>query len=250
MDNIMNLLEDNSVTNDTIEHAIAEKSLEIIDMLENNEISLRDAEKRLFNGDVSWAVEDRGCSNLCRVIIVYGMQIEDFLEPPEGFLDDDEVEEWQKKAVPEYYEDIRLICRMILDKESLLRQYPTIPSEKYAEMIKFFKETDMLSFISNPELSVDTIERGILEANLACLHLLEAGQITLEKAMEKLYGEEIWLKLSSALESRGCGKEYDKIIFIGTYLQSFAEYNPDDMQDGYDRIKLYIYKLFFDADAC
>jgi Fe-S cluster assembly iron-binding protein IscA len=242
----MNLLEDNSIANETIEHAIAEEGLEIINMLEKDEISLRDAEKRLFNGRyVRQAVEDRGCSNLCRVLIVYGMQIEDFLEPPEGFLRDDEVEEWQKKNVPEYYEDIRLICRMMLDKESLLRQYPIIPEEKYAEMIKFFKETDILSFISNPELSVDTIERGTLEANLAVLHLLEAAQITLEEAMEKLYNKDIRL----ALKSRGCRKACQKIIFLGTDLQSFAEYNPDDMQDGYDRIKLYIYKLFFNADA-
>jgi len=246
MGNIMDLLEDNSVANETIERTIAEKGLEIIDMLENNEISLRNAEKRLFNGDVSKAVEDRGCSNLCRELIDYGMQIEDFLEPPEGFLADDEVEEWQKKNVPEYYDDIRLICRMILDKESLLQQYPTIPEEKYAEMIKFFKGTDMLSFISNPALSVDKIERGILEANLACLHLLETGQMTLEESMEKLCSDETRFKFSSAMKSRGCGEEYGKIISLWRHLESFAEYNPDDMQDGYERIKLYIYRLFFD----
>ena len=223
---ILALIQDSSFSNSEVERTIAILSLKLIAQLEEGKVSVKDAEKMLYNGRVYYAICDRDCSNLCREIIGWGIDIGDF---------------------EEFSHDISYPCReikhlsliLLAKEQGIKKQPPKLSFKQLVEIEQQLKDICIQEIIHGGKIPNSEIEETVAKLSLYLVSQLEQGEISVSEAREMLYNDEIWL----ALDARGCSELCVNLVGWARALEDCEEYNPLDMQDVYDRIKEISYQI-------
>ena len=85
---LLDFIGDKSVPTKLVEYIIAHLNLKIVEEMRRGRLGLRDAEDLLYNLDVSLKLNRRKVSKVCREIVDWGMQLEDWIEYTPSKTDD------------------------------------------------------------------------------------------------------------------------------------------------------------------